>query len=376
MIRFHGRPFLEYLVEQLASEQVERIVLLLGYLPEQIIDHLGDGGPWGVRIDYLLTPPDALTGTRLSAARDLLDPVFLLLYCDNYAPLRIDDLWRRYLEADVPALLTVHRRTGVRKRGGVSTDEAGFIVSCERANGKPQTSNGIEIGYGIISRDVLGLLPDEGEIMLEDRLYPELAARRQLAAYVTEHRYYTVGTFAQLPRTAHFLARRPAILVDRDGVLNRRPERAHYVRSWRDFEWLDGARDGLRLLTCAGFLVIVATNQPGIGRGIMAVAELEEIHDHMRADAAAAGGEIAAVYYCPHDWSAACACRKPQPGLLYQAQRDFDLDLSRVHLVGDDERDGAAAIAAGCRPILMSNGRTLADIADEVVSARLRCASS
>jgi D-glycero-D-manno-heptose 1,7-bisphosphate phosphatase len=88
----------------------------------------------------------------------------------------------------------------------------------------------------------------------------------------------------------------------------------------------------------------------------------------MCADAVAAGGRIDAIYHCPHGWDEGCACRKPAPGMLFQAQRVFDLDLSRVSFVGDDERDGQAAEAAGCRFVPAADGVPLSEIADRIIN--------
>jgi D-glycero-D-manno-heptose 1,7-bisphosphate phosphatase len=88
----------------------------------------------------------------------------------------------------------------------------------------------------------------------------------------------------------------------------------------------------------------------------------------MMAEVEHAGGHIAAVYYCPHDWDAGCGCRKPKPGLLFQAQRELSLDLSRTVFVGDDERDAQAADAAGCPSALVSNDVSLLDVARKMVS--------
>jgi D-glycero-D-manno-heptose 1,7-bisphosphate phosphatase len=100
-------------------------------------------------------------------------------------------------------------------------------------------------------------------------LYTPLAQRRQLLAYVTDHRYYSVGALHRLPLTETFFERKPTVILDRDGVLNRKPPRAQYVRTWDEFQWLPGAKEALRLLHEAGCRVIVVSNQAGIGRGEM-----------------------------------------------------------------------------------------------------------
>jgi histidinol-phosphate phosphatase family protein len=171
-----------------------------------------------------------------------------------------------------------------------------------------------------------------------------------------------------LPLTEAFLARRPAVMLDRDGVLNKRPPRGHYVKTRDEFEWLPGAREALRLLKESEYRVIVVSNQAGIGRGLMTENDLVQIHERMKTETKQAGGEIEAIYYCPHNWDADCECRKPKPGLLFQAQRELNLDLSRIPFIGDDARDAQAAEAAGCPSILVSEKLSLLDIAHHLVN--------
>ena len=152
------------------------------------------------------------------------------------------------------------------------------------------------------------------------------------------------------------------MLLDRDGVLNKKATRARYVRTWEEFEWLPGALEALRLFSEAGYRVIVISNQAGIGRGTMKEEDVRVIHARMRAEAAAAGGRIDAVYYCPHGREDGCDCRKPKPGMLLQAQQDFALNLRQVVFIGDDVRDGQAGAAAGCRWMQVTPSRSLLDI--------------
>jgi D-glycero-D-manno-heptose 1,7-bisphosphate phosphatase len=114
--------------------------------------------------------------------------------------------------------------------------------------------------------------------------------------------------------------------------------------------------------------VVVVSNQAGIGRGAMTEDDLTHIHRRMQAEASRAGGRIDAIYHCPHHWDEGCECRKPKPGLLFRAQRDFNFDLSRTPFVGDDERDAEAADAAGCPSLLVSERRPLLDIIRQLLS--------
>jgi len=113
--------------------------------------------------------------------------------------------------------------------------------------------------------------------------------------------------------------------------------------------------------------VWVGSNQAGIARGAMTEADLLDIHRRMVRETVQAGGRIDVIYYCPHNWDEGCECRKPRPGMLFQAQRDLNLDLSRTPFVGDDERDAQAADAAGCPSVLVSEQKTLLEVVGQLL---------
>jgi D-glycero-D-manno-heptose 1,7-bisphosphate phosphatase len=144
--------------------------------------------------------------------------------------------------------------------------------------------------------------------------------------------------------------------LDRDGVINENVA-DDYVRSWEGFRFLPGALDAIARLTRAGYPIIVVSNQQGIGKGLMDSSAVDAIHDRMLAAIRAAGGDVAAVLYCPHLATDECECRKPKPGLLTRAADELGLDLSQSVFVGDAASDVAAARAAGCQPILVLTGR-------------------
>ncbi len=156
-----------------------------------------------------------------------------------------------------------------------------------------------------------------------------------------------------------------AVFIDRDGVINR--DSPDFIKSWDEVDFLPGSRRAIRELTAAGHAIIVVTNQSGVGRGLLTLETLSEIHRRMRAAVREAGGEIRDIRFCPHRPGEGCDCRKPLPGLIHSAARDHGIDPSRAWMVGDSVRDIRCGQAAGCRTVLVRTGngrdaeRTLAE---------------
>jgi D-glycero-D-manno-heptose 1,7-bisphosphate phosphatase len=147
---------------------------------------------------------------------------------------------------------------------------------------------------------------------------------------------------------------RPAVFLDRDGVLNY--NRSDHIRTPEEYVPIPGAAGAVALLKQAGWAVVVVSNQSGLGRGLFAQEALDAIMAKMRAELETVGGGPDAVYYCPHAPGAGCDCRKPKPGLVLQAAREHGLDLGRSYLVGDSASDVACGQAAGLRTVLVQTG--------------------
>ncbi|MBW3661841.1 MAG: HAD-IIIA family hydrolase [Actinobacteria bacterium] len=370
MVEFEGEPFLGHIVRMLAENGFDRVLLLLGYLPEAFTEHFGDGSAYGVQISYRSTEPDDLTAHRVLDAAELIDETFLLLYCDNYWPMRWDAMWDHLQRQGVRNQVTVYANDDGYTRHSVIVRE-GMCEVFDRTRTTPGL-HGVEISYAILTKtDVLPLLPRDHQELFEQAVYPTLAERGELAAFWTGHRYYSVGGHERLPLTEAFLRREPAIILDRDGTLNERPPRAQYVTAPEEFRWLPGALEALEALTSAGYRIIVVSNQAGIGRGAMTESDLDAVTAKMLAEAEEVGARIEAFYHCPHDWDEGCHCRKPAPGMLEQAQRDHHLDLTRTFFIGDDERDAEAALAAGANWALVGPDGSLLDITSRLLVGEL-----
>jgi D-glycero-D-manno-heptose 1,7-bisphosphate phosphatase len=146
------------------------------------------------------------------------------------------------------------------------------------------------------------------------------------------------------------------VILDRDGTINRDSD--DYIKSPEEWEAMPGTLQAIAKLNHAGWHVVVASNQSGLGRGLFDVATLNAVHAKMHKQLATHGGRIDAVFYCPHTPEDACACRKPLPGLFEQIGDRFSIELKAVPAVGDSLRDAQACAAAGCEPHLVLTGKS------------------
>lgn len=365
MYPFLGKPFIHYLVEQIKSFGIEHILLLLGYLPERIMDYLKDGSEYGVDISYDITPASYNTGGRLLHARNKIDDTFLLMYCDNYCPIDFERLSREYQENRSLIQLSVYENKDDYTKSNLLIED-GQVIVYDKKRTIPDLQ-GVDIGYAIINKKVFQYMIEK-DVNFEAIVYPELVKEKKLFATVTKHRYYSVGSWERIHLTEQFFGNCPTIFLDRDGTINRRAAKACYIETPEQFVWLDGAKDAIRLLKESGYRIILVSNQPGIARSNLTEEVLSQIHEKMQSELQQeTGAQIDAIYYCPHNWDYGCECRKPKPGMLYQAQKDYSLNLRECILIGDDNRDIEAGVAAGCRTYQVTEKRNLLEIVKELV---------
>ena len=145
------------------------------------------------------------------------------------------------------------------------------------------------------------------------------------------------------------------VILDRDGVINY--DSKQFIKSPAEWRPIPGSIEAIARFNQAGYRVVVATNQSGIGRGLFDMDTLNAIHDKMHRAVHAAGGRIDAIFYCPHPIDAGCNCRKPRTGMLERISKCFNVGLEGVPAIGDSLRDLQAAVAVGAKPLLVMTGK-------------------
>jgi len=359
--------FLDILIEQVARQGFEDIILLAGHLGQFFVERY-EGRRYGkARVRVLVEPAPLGTGGALVSAREILAPQFLLLNGDSYFDINMRALTLE--AAGHETLIALHRVCDPSRYGTVELD--GDKVRCFRekspdAPGPALVNAGIYVLRPSIL-DRIGSLP----CSIEHDIFPRLAAEGRLAGAVRENYFVDIG----LPQTlqAHRqallnLRSRPAAFLDRDGVLN--ADRG-YVHRPDQVEWISGAKEGVRLLNDLGYRVVVVTNQAGVGRGYYGEEDVIDLHSWMQEELAVRGAFIDAFYYCP-DHPDACiekyrrisTNRKPNAGMILQAISDLRIRRSGSFLIGDKETDIEAARGAGIPGFLFAGGNLTAFLED------------
>jgi len=348
-----GRPFLEYVVWNLRRHGVVDVVLSVGYLARKVMGHFGEGSRFGVAMRYAVERDPAGTGGALLLARNELDNAFLVVNGDTLFDINYLDLALALGRGEAALALRHVPDTG--RYGQVCLE--GNLATCfaEKGGGGPGLASG---GVYALHRDVLSRLPGV-PCSLEQDLFPGLASDGRLIGRAFDGFFVDIGVPEALRCAEQALPvwhRKPAVLLDRDGVLN--ADRG-YVHSPQEFSWIQGAPEAVKELNDRGYLVLVVTNQAGIARGYYTEEEFLAFSRWMQEELRERGAHLDAVYYCPHHpqegigaYRVACTCRKPAPGLIQRALREWNVDSERSVMIGDSEIDLQAAQAAGIRSVL------------------------
>lgn len=353
LVEIGGEPFLARQLRLLARSGASRIVLCIGYRGEMIRDFAGDGSAFGLSIEYSSDGPTLLgTAGAIRRALPLLGGSFFVLYGDSYLPCDYRAVERAFRKSARSGLMTVYRNEG--RFDGSNIDFAdGRIVAYDKRHPTPAMRH-IDYGLGAFKSDVFAALP-ENQFHDLASVYQTLLQRGDLAGFEAHERFYEIGSPRGIEELEDYVRHsRRAVFLDRDGVLNEalvKDRRPYPPSSLADLKIVPGAREALHRLKSAGFLLIVVTNQPDVGRGTTSAESVEEMNDVIRSEL-----PLDAFYVCFHDGSENCDCRKPNPGLLRRAAHEWNIDLKQSFMVGDRWRDIDAGAAAGCRTVQVDYG--------------------
>lgn len=349
-----GRPFLDWLLDEVARHGIPRITLLAGFEAGQFARYDGACLRGGTRVEVLREPAPLGTAGALRLFRDRLEPRFLLLNGDTFFDVNLlglggaEALGTLALLAEAPG--DRYGTVRLAPDGRVT----GFAAREERpAAGSAAERRPINGGIYLLDRAITDHIPD-GPVSLEAKVFPRLAAEGRLRGVPFRRDFLDIGVpedFALAQTRIPAMARRRAAFLDRDGVLI---EDTGYPHQPAEARWIPGAFAAVRALNDAGFFVFVVTNQAGVARGLFPEAQVGRMHRWMAAELARHGAHVDAFEYCPFHPEAALPAyrqdsprRKPRPGMIEDLLAGWPVDPAGSFLVGDKAIDLQAAAAAG-----------------------------
>ena len=368
-----GAPFLDVLIGEAVRRGFRDILLLAGYKPEVVAEYAASVGS-RVAGDYRVTvsvEPEPLgTGGALLHAADNLADSFLLLNGDTWFDFNWLDLFR---VAGDESAVAARRVPNADRHERLRIESDGIVAEIEpRAEGSG--SGLINGGVYVLRKPDLGGFPERFSI--ESDLLPSLIDRSSLRTKEYEGFFLDIGipeTFDAAQTDVPAQRRRPAVFLDRDGVLNHDD---NYVGTPDRFRWIDGAKDAVRLMNDRGYYVFVVTNQAGVARGHYEEEDVAALHRWIGEELRYEGAAIDDWRYCPYHpegtverYRSTHAWRKPEPGMLQDLMVSWPVDRERSILIGDKESDCEAARAAGVQPFLFTEGNLRDFVADRLASS-------
>lgn len=347
-----GRPFLEILLGSLARKGFRRVTLSLGFMAEKISDHFGANHA-GIDLVYVVEEQPLGTGggVRLAMEQVTADHVFVF-NGDTFLDLESERVEQQWQTRRRP-LIVGREVPDTARYGRLLAQEGRAMGFTEKGVAGPGLINA---GCYVLQRQQLASFPAGRPFSLEADFLGPAVARGEFDVFVTSGQFIDIGVPEDYLRAQTELAglkgmSNAALFLDRDGVIN---VDHGYVHRAEDFEFIPGIFELVRAARSLEYKVIVVTNQAGIGRGYYTEAQFHDLTRWMRQRFKEQGAGIDAVYFCPFHpehgvglYRRESELRKPNPGMLLQAARDWDLDLGRCVLVGDKMSDIAAAVSAG-----------------------------
>ncbi len=388
MIQICGKPILEHQIDNLKACGLTDIILVIGYLGDKIKEYFGDGSKFGVNIEYFVE--DHPLGTAGALFKMNLEEDFLLLCGDVIIDVDFNRFVAFHKEKKAWASLVAHPNghpydssllvteiDAPKTVGGMPEDTHRVIRWMAKEDERTYYKNRVNAGIELISPELLKATmkhfvprhpetPDKIDLD-RDVLKPNIPSGKIFAYDTPEYikdmgtpdRYYETEKDIESGKVhaRNLKNKQKAIFLDRDGTINKM---VGFVTKPEQFELIDGAAEAIKAINKSGYLAIVVTNQPVIARGDCTFEELQTIHDKMETELGKVGAFVDAIYVCPHhtdkgfegerpEYKCDCDCRKPKPGLLLQAAKDFNIDLSESYMIGDSYRDVEAGENAGVK---------------------------
>ncbi len=380
MLPLGGIPMLEHQVNLLKKYNITEIIILINYLGQVIIDYFGNGESLGVNIIYVEEKEPLGTVGGVKEIEDQLNEDFIVFYGDVMINMDLNRLIRFHQNKNSECTLVVHPNNHPYDSDLVELGHDGRITNILSKNKERDAyySNMVNAGAYIFSSTIFKFLEKGKKADFGRDIFPKIYKQTRMFGYNTAEYLKDMGTHDRLEEVEKDLLsgkierlnmenKRSAIFLDRDGVIN---HEISFIHKPDQFKLYDFTANAIKKINQSEYLSIVITNQSVIARNLCTLEELSVIHKKMETELGQERAKLDAIYFCPHhpdkgypeeraEYKIDCECRKPKPGMLLDAARDFNIDLSTSYMIGDSERDIVAGKRAGCMTIGVRGGHAL-----------------
>ena len=379
MVPVDGKPLLEYQVEKLKSYGIKKIVMIVGHLGEKIVDHFKDGKDFGVEIDYIFEKEPLGTAGAFYYLKDKIDAKdFMLVFGDIFFDMDFDRMEDFHFKNSALTTLLAHPNGHPYDSDLIQTDDTGRVIGFDSKHNVRDYwyDNMVNAGMYIINKRLLDLVKEPVKTDFEkDILANQVKLGASIYAYHTPEYVKDVGTVDRINATVEELKsgliqsknlknKQIAIFLDRDGTMN---VSKGFISKADDLELIPGTIDAIKAINKSGALAIVITNQPVIARGECSFEELHNIHNKLKTLLGKKGAFVDDIFYCPHhpdkgfegevlELKFDCECRKPKTGMIDEAVKKYNINLSKSYMVGDSTMDLETARNAGIKSVLVNTG--------------------
>ncbi len=387
MILIDGTPVLEREILSLREQGFTDFIITVSYFGSVIIDYFGNGSKLGVNIAYYNEETPLGNAGALFKLKDKLKEPFLLINADVIFDVDFNRFINFHKSHHGLVTLFTHPNNHPYDSGLIITNKDNSVQAwLSKEDERPKYyKNRVNAGLHVIDPSVLDLVDgsrvgevdEKGKVIkidLDRQLLKPLSGTGKMFCYDSPEYVKDMGTperFREVEEdyisgkveSKNLSKKQKAVFLDRDGTIN---VYKGFLRDIDDFELISGVSEAIKKINKSGYLAIVVTNQPVIARGEVTWDDLEEIHNKMETELGKNGAYLDGIYFCPHhphkgyvgeipELKVECDCRKPKSGMILQAAKDFNIDLSESFMIGDGENDVRAGIAAGCKSILINN---------------------